>query len=141
MRKDMIRLRPHHLLRTQGYSGKGYSDNFVSNMNEVVERLRTNKDEMVEITFSTDNLCACCPSKLSDGVCDSDVKVLHFDKGVVDAIDLKEGTYSYQELISKLDTYLTSGHDDELLRNICGNCNWYPVSACWKNIKTRKYIL
>ena len=141
MSRDVIKLRPHHLLCTQGYSGNGYSDNFVSNMNEVVERLRTNKNEMVEITFSTDNLCAFCPSKLSDGVCDSDSKVLHFDKGVIDALNLKEGTYSYQDLISKLDSYLTSGNEDELLKKICGNCNWYPVSACWQNIKTRKYIL
>lgn len=141
MRKDMIRLRPHHLLCTQGYSGNGYSDNFVSNMNEVVERLRTNKDEQIEIVFTTDNLCKSCPSKLSDGICESDSKVLHFDQGVIDALNLTEGTYSYQELISKLDTYLTSGKEDERLKEICGNCNWYPVSACWKNIKTRKYIL
>ena len=28
----MIHLRPHHLLCTQGYSGKGYDENFVAHM-------------------------------------------------------------------------------------------------------------
>ena len=34
-----IKLRPHHLLCTQGYSGKGYSEEFVEHMNEVVAML------------------------------------------------------------------------------------------------------
>ncbi|MDD7224175.1 MAG: DUF1284 domain-containing protein, partial [Lachnospiraceae bacterium] len=33
----MITLRPHHLLCTQGYSGKGYSDDFVENMDKIVD--------------------------------------------------------------------------------------------------------
>ena len=138
---ETIKLRPHHLLCTQGYSGKGYSEAFVSNMDDVVERLRSNQDEKVEIVFTTDNLCENCPSKISNGVCKSDDKVLRFDKGVIDALGLDEGIYSYQDLITKLDEYLTSGVEDERLKKICGDCEWYPVSACWKNIKTKKYII
>lgn len=138
---ETIKLRPHHLLCTQGYSGKGYSDAFVSNMDDVVERLRSNQDEKVEIVFTTDNLCENCPSKISNGVCESDDKVLRFDKGVIDALGLDEGIYSYQDLITKLDEYLASGVEDERLKKICGDCEWYPVSACWKNIKTKKYII
>ena len=33
-------MRPHHLLCTQGYSGKGYSQEFVRNMDHWVKRLR-----------------------------------------------------------------------------------------------------
>ena len=36
----MIHLRPHHLLCTQGYSGKGYDENFVAHMNKVLPELR-----------------------------------------------------------------------------------------------------
>lgn len=138
---ETIKLRPHHLLCTQGYSGKGYSDTFVSNMDDVVERLRNNQDEKVEIVFTTDCLCGTCPSKMSEGVCKSDDKVLRFDKGVIDALGLDEGIYSYQDLITKLDEYLASGVEDEQLKKICGDCEWYPVSACWKNIKTKKCII
>ncbi len=136
----IIKLRPHHLLCTQGYSGKGYSEGFVSNMDIVTRRLRNNPDEKVLIIFSTDSLCSDCPSKVTEGVCKTDEKVQHFDKGVVEALGLKEGIYSYQELIIKLDEYLLSGKEDERLKAICGNCEWYPVSACWKNIRDKKYV-
>ena len=35
-----IVLRPHHLLCTQGYSGKGYDNDFVAHMTDVVHQLR-----------------------------------------------------------------------------------------------------
>ncbi len=138
---DDIKLRPHHLLCTQGYSGKGYSDDFVSNMDKVTERLRNDRNVKVEIVFSTDSLCNDCPSKVSDGICKSDSKVIGFDKGIIDVLDLDEDIYSYQELISRLDEYLSSGVDDERLKAICGDCEWYPVSDCWMNIKNKKYVI
>lgn len=49
--QGMIRLRPHHLLCTQGYSGKGYSTDFVDNMNAVVHRLRHVPGEKIRLTF------------------------------------------------------------------------------------------
>ena len=36
----MIKLRPHHLLCTQGYSGKVYSREFVENMTEIVKSIK-----------------------------------------------------------------------------------------------------
>ena len=77
----MITMRPHHLLCTQGYSGKGYSDNFVRNMTEIVTVLRSDPNAMVNIRFTTDDLCRCCPAKLTDGVCKDDDKVLRYDAG------------------------------------------------------------
>ena len=137
---EIIRLRPHHLLCTQGYSGKGYSDAFVANMDRVTEKLRSDRNVQVEIVFSTDSLCAACPSKVCEGICQSDNKVLGFDEGVIHALALEEGVYSYQELIARLDEYLTGGEDDERLKEICGNCEWYANSACWGNVKDRKWL-
>ncbi|WP_328223074.1 DUF1284 domain-containing protein [Faecalicatena contorta] len=58
-----ITLRPHHLLCTQSYSGKGYDDTFVENMNRITQKLRTEEQTPVDIVFSTDSLCLCCPNK------------------------------------------------------------------------------
>ena len=58
-------MRPHHLLCTQGYSGKGYSQEFVRNMDHWVKRLRNREGFRVRITFSTDSLCSCCPREHS----------------------------------------------------------------------------
>ncbi len=126
----MITMRPHHLLCTQGYSGKGYSDDFVRNMTEIVNVLRSDPDAMVNIRFTTDDLCQCCPAKLADGVCKDDDKVLRYDAGVIDLLDLEEGEYRYQELIQALHDKLT----EERLQDICGDCQWYPTSACRENI-------
>ncbi len=62
-----IVLRPHHLLCTQGYSGKGYDNDFVAHMTDVVHQLRDVPGTTIRLTFSTDTLCSCCPNKLGDG--------------------------------------------------------------------------
>ena len=46
----MIKLRPHHLLCTQGYSGKGYSREFVENMTEIVKSIKNEKVQ-VQLIF------------------------------------------------------------------------------------------
>lgn len=132
-----MNLRPHHLLCTQGYEGKGYSDGFVSNMSRIVERLRKDPQCRINIVFSTDYICSDCPQKSCEGKCRSDEKVLRYDKAVIDLLDLQEGEYVYQELISKLDLIL----DDDMLKNICGDCEWYENSACRDNILSGKWIL
>ena len=97
----MIYLRPHHLLCTQGYSGKGYSEGFVSHMNEVVDELRNRPGTKITLTFSTDTLCSCCPHKEGEDLCDTQEKVKRFDQKVVDYFGLEEKEYSYQELCCK----------------------------------------
>ena len=135
-----VRLRPHHLLCTQGYSGKGYSDDFVTGMDIVTEQLRENADALVEITFSTDSICEACPSKYGEGLCLDDDKVLRYDACVREILELKEGIYSYHELINRLDTFLMAGEGDDRLCRICGDCNWYPVSACRENMLSKRYV-
>lgn len=71
----MIHLRPHHLLCTQGYSGKGYDENFVAHMNEVVHELRNVPGTRIMLAFSTDTLCSCCPHKEGEDLCDTQEKV------------------------------------------------------------------
>ena len=124
----MIYLRPHHLLCTQGYSGKGYSEGFVSHMNEVVDELRNRPGTKITLTFSTDTLCSCCPHKEGEDLCDTQEKVKRFDQKVVDYFGLEEKEYSYQELIREIDAKMT----EEMLADICEGCGWFPISACRK---------
>ena len=123
-------MRPHHLLCTQGYSGKGYSGEFVRNMDEWVDKLRTREGFRVRITFSTDDLCTCCPHKQGEGICDDDAKVLEYDRKIIAYFRLEEKEYVYRDLIREIDARMTR----EMLDDICGNCSWYPVSACRRNI-------
>lgn len=130
----MIKLRPHHLLCTQGYSGKGYSDGFVTNMDKVVDYLRNDENSKVMLTFSTDVLCEDCPNKVSENVCKTQDKVESFDSKTVRYFNLEEKEYDYHEIISSIDENMT----EEMLADICDGCSWYPVSACRKNIIKKK---
>ena len=121
-----MRLRPHHLLCTQSYSGKGYDESFVRNMNQITQKLRGSEPVPVEIVFSTDDLCAHCPNMLGENLCRDNDKVLHYDKMTARYFNIEEKTYIYQEITQKIREKMTPG----LLEEICRGCEWYPVSAC-----------
>lgn len=123
-------LRPHHLLCTQGYSGKGYSDKFVENMNRVTEKLRGSEPVMVHLTCSTDVLCADCPNMLGTDLCSTNEKVKRYDWKVMKYFQLEEKDYIYQELVERIREEMTP----EMLADICDGCSWYPVSACREKI-------
>ncbi len=120
----LIKLRPHHLLCTQGYSGKGYNDNFVDNMSKIVGSLRSGA--MVEIIYSTDDICVDCPSKLSENLCVTDEKVNEYDRKVREYFGITKGVYPYIDLVNQINTKITPVMFDD----ICSGCEWYPISAC-----------
>ena len=125
-----MKLRPHHLLCTQGYSGKGYSNAFTANMTDITNRLRGDGDVAVEIVFSTDDICISCPNMLGVNICERDDKVKRFDRKVVEYFGVEEKNYIYREITGEINAKMTA----EMMDDICGDCNWYPISACKKNI-------
>ncbi len=126
-----MRLRPHHLLCTQGYEGKGYDEKFVRRMTDYVTRMRQEEGFRVRITLHPDDICAACPNLADPKHCMSDEKVTAFDRKVMDFFGLKEGeVYNYQDLIRFVDEHMT----EERLASICGTCSWYPVSLCRSRI-------
>ena len=125
-----LRLRPHHLLCTQGYSGTGYDDKFKAHMDEIVRRLRTEKRTPVALVFSTDELCGACPNRLGEDHCRTNEKVKAFDRKTAECFHLKEKTYIYQDVIREIRQAATP----EIMDYICGDCSWYPVSACKERV-------
>lgn len=125
-----MKLRPHHLLCTQGYSGKGYDEDFVQNMTAITRCLRSDTTSVVEIVFSTDDICNKCPKMLGVDLCEDNDKVKRFDKKVVDYFGIEEKCYSYQDIICEINAKMAVSMMDD----ICSDCNWYPVSACKRNI-------
>jgi hypothetical protein len=122
-----MKLRPHHLLCTQGYSGKGYSTDFVENMTAITTHLRGNASATVEITFCADDICKKCPRFIEGYFC-ANAKLM--DKKVADYFGIEEKTYVYQEIIREINGKMTSA----IMDDICGKCEWYPVSSCRKRI-------
>ena len=58
----MLDIRLHHLLCMQAYIGKEYSEEFVENMNFVVNNLKTDKTQTIKIVDTTNDICLKCPN-------------------------------------------------------------------------------
>lgn len=121
-----LKLRPHHLLCTQSYEGKGYDADFVKHMDQIVQKLRSEEKTMIQLVFSTDELCTCCPNRLGNDLCSANEKVKTMDARVVQYFHLEEKEYCYQDLIKEIQKKLTP----EMLQYICGTCEWYSNSNC-----------
>jgi len=129
-----MKLRPHHLLCTQGYVGKGYNREFVDNMTAVTTYLRHDANSVVEIVFSTDDICSKCPKMSGIDLCETNDKVKRLDDKVISRFGIEEKSYKYHEIIREINTKMTSA----IMNDICGECEWYPTSACMKNILDTK---
>lgn len=125
-----MKLRPHHLLCTQGYSGKGYSGDFVLNMTAMTNHLRKEAKVVVDIVFSTDDICEKCPNMLRADMCKDQCKVKCFDQKMIDYFGLEEKSYVYQDIVREINAQMT----ETILDDICASCSWYPVSACKRTI-------
>ena len=123
-------LRPHHLLCTQGYSGKGYSDDFVHNMTAITDRLRYEEEIAIDIVFSTDDICTKCPNMICDGLCRPQDKVRRFDMKAAQFFEIEEKRYIYRDIVGEIKSKVT----ESILEDICSDCIWYPVSACKRKI-------
>lgn len=122
-------LRPHHLLCTQSYEGKGYSKEFIDNMNKNIELLRYKKGFKVKIQSVLDDLCTSCPHNKGQ-VCDTENMVKTMDEKVLKYFNLKEKIYVYKDVINLIQEKITK----EILDDICGECEWYKYSMCQRII-------
>ncbi len=126
----MLNIRPHHLLCMQAYIGKGYSEEFVENMNLVVDKLKKNKSQTIRIVDNTDDICLKCPNNVGESKCKYNTKVLSIDEKVRKYFELEAGEYTYEYLLEKLKQKLTV----EIFQDICSNCEWFDMGMCKKFI-------
>lgn len=121
---EIINLRPHHLLCTRAFKGKGYSAAFVENMQCVINRLRLGCD--IILVEGIDDICTPCPERIENR-CRSEAKVTAFDKAVLSRFRLKIKTaYSYAEIERMLNAELT----EPVYDCICRNCEWKQTGIC-----------
>ena len=125
-------LRPHHLLCTQSYEGKGYSKEFIDNMNKSIELLRYKKGFKVKIQSVLDDLCTSCPNN-EGKICSTENKVRTMDEKVLKYFGLGEDTYVYEDVINLIQEKITV----EILEDICGKCEWYKYGMCQRLILKR----
>ncbi len=117
-----MRIRPHHLLCISRYIGKGYSEEFVRNMEKVIARLHGN--EGFSPVFSCDEICRCCPYN-ENGTCLAFVKVDRYDQAVARLLQLQNGKiYRYADIADEVRKRIFA---TEMFREICADCSWSGI--------------
>jgi hypothetical protein len=134
--RELIPFRVHHILCFHGYSGKGYNEKFIEQMNYLKILFLSNPDTMLEIISRPDYICDSCPNLTDTGCslgnCGNPEERIHLrDKEVMDLLGLSEG-----QIISVHDAFklAESRISPEKLIEICSQCDWLSRSSCAENI-------
>ena len=120
---ETLNLRPHHLLCTRAFKGKGYSPVFVENMQHIINRLKTGCD--ITLITGADAICDPCPERIGNH-CRSEAKVTGFDEAVLLQFGLERKTYTYTEIEEVLTARLT----ESVYECICRGCEWKQTGIC-----------
>lgn len=130
--ENQLVLRPHHGLCIRYFRGKGYSPDFVRNMEKVVAVLRQNPAQQFALFSGIDSLCICCPHH-QQGCCDSEEKVQGYDRACLELCGLQNGqTLTWGDFQTAVATAVST-HG---LETICRGCQW--LSICLDIEKTRQ---
>jgi hypothetical protein len=128
--KNMIYFRPHHFLCSIGYEGKGYSDDFVKNYDQIVEKLRQpgGDEALLKVVVHTDDICSVCPHKRGL-LCQTQKKIESLDKRHAEALSLVEG-----EILSWWDAKkrIKEKISLDIFHAICKGCQWKDLGICEK---------
>ena len=119
-----VKLRPHHLLCIQNFTGSGYDAAFTAHLTALVQSLRAHPETIVTLTNGADDLCAVCPH-LHDGVCASAQKVAALDGNVCRVCGVMPGQTAAWSVFAEQAA-------EKILRTpefhqICACCDWYPL--------------
>ncbi|MGL6104990.1 DUF1284 domain-containing protein [Romboutsia sp.] len=121
----MLKIRPHHILCMKAYIGKGYSEEFNENIKRVIAKLQ-DESQNIEVIFGLDYICSKCPYNDKELVCKSEEKVNKIDSKLCSYFKIEEGIYRYSDIKEKVYSHIT----EEILEDICGNCEWNKITNC-----------
>ena len=119
-----MKIRPHHLLCIQKFTGHGYSQDFTAHMKSIVSELKENPNTRITLVQSCDDICRMCPNHVN-GVCTSLEKVAFMDSAVLHICD-----FAYGDQVS----WITAGGKarEQIFKtaefdHICACCQWFAL--------------
>lgn len=135
-----IKLRVHHLFCCALFQGKGYSSDFVSNMQSVVDRLFSENPvqavETIELCTTPDLICSACPNLIKGACSLDDNNVISKDVRLLEELGLKcNMAYDRETLIKAVSEAMT----EEIFEHSCHNCRWYKEGLCSYQLLEEKY--
>lgn len=122
-----IKLRAHHGLCIAFFEGKGYDNNLVENMKNIIITLNQNPN--VTIVTDEDIVCVACPNN-KNGICDCIEKVDKYDKMVLKLCNIHNNlTLPWDEYRMMIQEKIIKAGK---LSTVCGDCLWSYI--CLKNV-------
>lgn len=136
-----ITLRPHHIMCTIGFKGKGYSAAFVENYKQIKEALEKEPLATIQIhTDSSDHICSACPNQISlpakakkhvfQTRCSKEAFISLLDKRHAHALSLSEGETSWKACLEKAKKVTP-----EQLKKLCRGCMWLNFGICEQSLR------
>lgn len=132
-------LRAHHMLCILGFRGRGYSKAFVENMYQVVQKLHSLPETVVEMRDTPDHICVRCPF-ISEAGCSekgpgSEERARKRDHDVMEKLGLATGTtLVWSEVLQKIGNLISSEH----IRGFCYDCEWLSFGFCIEGLESLK---
>lgn len=125
MSKPKYQLRPHHLLCTLAFKGKGYTSDFVKNYQQYVDQLNQDPSTLLQIQSHTDVICSACPHQRGL-LCESEEKVQALDQRHAQMLNLIPGEIlSWQAAKARLAERAPNNLD-----TLCHDCEWLSMGIC-----------
>lgn len=125
----VLRYRPHHILCSLGFEGKGYSPSFTENMSAIVMgRLRADGGDatVIEVTGITDDICAPCP-KRRGRLCTNQDKIKTLDRAHAAALKLEpHEKLTWGAAKARIRANVPPGS----LKTLCAGCDWERYGMC-----------
>jgi hypothetical protein len=119
----MVRLRGHHLICLHFFRGEGYTDEFISNLLKVLERVEM---EDIDVIFEADDVCRACPYLREDICCyaeDSEARIAKLDRLAIELLKLPlDLKISWGEVKERIQVVLP-----EWRKHACAKCDWQRV--------------
>ena len=123
-----MKLRPHHLLCIQKYTGHGYNAAFTAHMNRLTAALTAETE--IRIVSGTDDICTACPNRCADR-CRSEEKVRRMDLAAAACCGITADTVQQWQQLAQT-AYVRVFCTDAFAR-ICADCEWYTL-CCEKEL-------
>ena len=121
------KLRGHHLVCLNFFSGEGYSEEFVEVLRRAVSSSR------IEVVSGGDDVCEACPSWENECKAYGEDYIRKIDKLALTLLKLEEGDEtSWEEVRERLKIGMNVWR-----REVCSECDWMKVcegTELWKKI-------
>lgn len=124
----MITLRGHHLICLHFFSGEGFTEEYINNLENIKKRLT--KGEIIKTGVQADDICKMC-GYLRNGKClyneTADIEILNMDKTAINLLGLEMViNLKWQKINTRLPSIFKAWH-----KKYCIDCDW--LNICKKN--------